>query len=103
MKSVARIALFFILVCAAVWAQAVITSNITGTVADASGLAVPGSEVKVTQSETGFVRTVTTGADGGYLITNLPVGPYQLQVTKQGFSTYTQTGIVLQVNSNPTI
>src|SRR5579871_6761049 len=103
MKSAARSVLFFLFVCAAAWAQAVITSNVTGTVTDSSGLAVPGAEVKVTQSETGFIRTVTSGADGGYLITNLPVGPYQLQVTKQGFSTYSQTGIVLQVNSNPTI
>jgi hypothetical protein len=43
-------------------------------------------------------RTVTTDADGGYTFPNLPVGPYQLQVRKQGFSAYVQTGIVLQVN-----
>src|SRR5579871_6807768 len=98
-----RVILCSLLTCALVWAQATVTSNITGTVTDASGLAVPGAEVQVTQTETGLVRTVASGADGGYLVTNLPVGPYRLQVTKQGFSTYAQSGIVLQVNSNPTI
>ena len=34
---------------------------------------------------------------------NLPIGPYRLEVTKSGFSTYVQTGIVLQVATNPTV
>ena len=34
---------------------------------------------------------------------NLPVGPYQLKVVLQGFNTYVQDGIVLQVSTNPTI
>ena len=61
------------------------------------------ARVTVTQTATGASRTVTTDADGGYSFPNLPVGPYQLQVRKQGFSAYVQTGIVLQVNVNPTI
>src|ERR1700676_5454501 len=88
--------------CALVWAQNITTANISGTVQDSTGLAVPGAEVKATQTETGLVRTVTSGADGGYILTNLPVGPYQLEVSKDGFSKYVQSGIVLQVGSNPT-
>jgi hypothetical protein len=34
---------------------------------------------------------------------NLPVGPYQLKVAMDGFNTLVQDGIVLQVNSNPTL
>ena len=89
--------------CATLWGQAISTSQINGTVRDSTGLAVPGSEVKATQTETGLVRTVTSGADGGYTITNLPVGPYQVEVSKEGFSKYVQSGIVLQVGSNPTV
>ena len=44
-----------------------------------------------------------TGADGAYVFPNLPVGPYRLKVVLQGFNTYVQEGIVLQVNTNPTI
>ena len=37
------------------------------------------------------------------MLPNLPVGPYQLKVALQGFNTYVQDGIVLQVSSNPQI
>ena len=37
------------------------------------------------------------------MIAELPVGPYRLEVSKEGFSTYVRTGIVLQVATNPTI
>src|SRR5215469_14643750 len=86
----------------ALWAQ-VSTAQIQGTVQDSSGLAVQGAEVRATQTETGAVRTVMTSADGGYVFADLAIGPYQLEVTKAGFAKYVQTGIVLQVASNPTI
>src|SRR5207244_1444475 len=38
-----------------------------------------------------------------YTIPNLPVGPYRLQASSQGFSAYVQDGIILRVNSNPVI
>src|ERR1700719_2850601 len=82
--------------CTAIWAQNITTANISGVVQDSTGLAVPGAEIKATQTETGLVRTVMSGADGAYLLTNLPIGPYQLQVSKEGFSTYVQSNIVLQ-------
>ncbi|HEV3331030.1 MAG TPA: TonB-dependent receptor [Bryobacteraceae bacterium] len=86
---------------AAVWAQS--TAQINGTVRDASGLAVPDASVKVTQTATGAVRVVTSGADGEYVLANLPIGPYILEVTKDGFSKYVQSGIVLQVDTNPSV
>ncbi len=97
----ATFALLFSLACAALWAQG--TSQIQGIVSDATGAAVPGAEVKVTQTDTSFTRIVTTGADGVYALPSLPVGPYRIEVSKQGFTTYVQTGIVLQVNTSPTI
>lgn len=89
--------------CAGVMAQATSGSQISGTVQDESGGAVAGAEITVTQTATGLTRTVTSDAEGSYAFPNLPVGPYQLQIKKQGFSTYVQSGIVLQVNVNPTI
>src|ERR1043165_3183745 len=85
----------------AIWGQA--TSQIAGTVRDQAGLAGPGAEIKVTQTATGAVRTGSTGADGGFVFASLPIGPYLLEVTKSGFVRYVQSGIVLQVDSNPTI
>ena len=79
------------------------TAQIQGTVRDASGAAVPGADVKATQTATGVARATTTGTDGGYVLANLPLGPYQLEVTKEGFSKYAQTGIELGVDDSPTI
>jgi hypothetical protein len=78
-------------------------SQISGTVKDPSGALLPGVEVRVTQTETGATRTALTNDTGSYTIPNLSVGSYRLEASLAGFSTYVQTGIVLQVNSNPTI
>jgi hypothetical protein len=87
--------------CASLWAQG--TSQIQGVVRDATGLSVPGAEVKATQTDTGIARSITSGTDGVYVLANLPIGPYRLEVGKTGFATFVQTGITLQVNSNPTV
>ena len=87
----------------AIWAQAVSTSQVTGTIQDVSGAAIPGAQVKLVQTETGAVRTVVTTADGSYLFASLVIGPYRMEVSKDGFATYVQTGIILNVNTNPTI
>ena len=89
-----------LLASAAMWAQ---TAQINGIVKDSSGLAIPGSEIKVTQTATGVVRTTTSGNDGLYVLPNLPTGPYLLEVTKEGFTKYVQSGIVLQVDTSPTV
>jgi hypothetical protein len=87
--------------CAVAWAQA--TSQIGGVIRDATGSGVPGAEIKVTQTATNLVRTATSDAAGEYVLPNLPIGPYQLEVRKEGFTRYLQSGIVLQVDSNPAI
>src|SRR5688572_17146126 len=83
------------------WAQA--TAQLGGTVRDESGAVLPGVTVVATQTDTGFSRTVVTESSGAYVITNLPTGPYRLEVSLQGFRSYVQTGIVLQVGGSPTI
>ena len=86
---------------AALYGQA--TSQIQGVVRDETGSVVPAAEIKATQTETNVTRTTTTGSDGTYVLANLAIGPYRLEISKQGFSTYVQTGIVLQVASSPTV
>jgi hypothetical protein len=93
--------LFTILSCGALFAQAV--SQISGTVTDQSGAVVPGVEVTATQTDTGVKRTATSGATGEFVLPNLQIGPYRLEAAKAGFRAYVQTGIQLQVSSNPVI
>ena len=103
MLTLARVILVSLLACAVGWGQATSTAQISGTVRDSTGLAVPGAEVKATQTATGAVRTATSGADGSYVLPNLPIGPYQFEVSKDGFTKYVQSNIILQVNGNPTL
>src|ERR1700730_3075333 len=100
MHSIRRVVFALLFTSVAMWAQ---TAQINGIVKDSSGLAIPGAAIKATQTATGVVRTTTSGTDGGYVLPNLPIGPYLVEVTKEGFSKYAQTGIVLQVDTNPTV
>src|SRR5258708_5520031 len=72
------------------------TAQINGIVRDSSGLGIPGAEVKATQTATDAVRSVNTGPDGSYVLTNLPIGPYRLEVSKEGFQTIRADGEVGQ-------
>src|SRR5215469_9339745 len=100
MGSFARFSCLVYLSSAALFAQ---TSQINGIVKDSSGAAVPGAAIKATQTATGVVRTTTSGADGGYVLPTLPIGPYLLEVTKDGFNKFAQSGIVLQVDTASTV
>ena len=84
-------------------AQQTASAQVSGVVQEPSGAAVPNAEIRLKQLETGLQRTVTSGADGSYTAPYLPVGPYRLEVSAQGFTVYVQTGIVLQIDSNPVI
>ena len=101
MKIFFSVTLVFLIACANLWAQA--TAQINGRVQDASGSVVPSAEVRATQTQTNVVRTTATEPDGSFVLTNLRIGPYRLEVSKEGFATYVQSGIVLQVSSSPTV
>lgn len=94
-------AVALLLFAAVALAQA--TAELNGRVTDESGAVLPGVTVTATQTDTGFTRAVVTDGNGGYVISNLPTGPYRLEVALQGFRTYIQTGLVLQVAATPTI
>src|SRR3954454_13855461 len=102
-RSIVGAALVWLLAAGTGWPQAVAGSQVSGVIKDSSGGVLPGVEVTITKTDTGTLRTVFTGTDGAYVFPNLPVGPYRLKVALQGFNTYVQEGIVLQVNTNPTI
>ena len=84
-------------------AAAQTTAQINGTVVDESGAALPGVTVTALHTDTGFRRDTVSDTTGSYTLTNLPIGPYRLEASLTGFRAYVQTGIVLQVNSNPLI
>ena len=81
-------------------AQAVANAQIHGVVTDSSGAVVKDAQIKATQTDTGQARTTVSDSDGSYVLPNLPVGPYHLQVTSPAFKSFVQTGIILQVGNN---
>jgi hypothetical protein len=88
------------IVAPSVVAAQVSTGQISGRVTDTSGAVLPGVSVTATQTDTQAVRTTVTNEVGVFALANLPVGPYKVEASLQGFQTFIQSGITIQVNSN---
>src|SRR2546423_11340372 len=67
--------------------------GINGIVTDQAGAVVAGSEVRVTNEETGVGYTTTTSTAGGYSFQDLPLGNYAITVSQSGFSTVKVAGV----------
>ena len=65
------------------------SGRLIGSVLDASGAAVSGATVVVTDNQTGKERTITTGSDGNYQVSQLEFGTYTVKITASGFKTFT--------------
>ncbi|MFB3825324.1 MAG: carboxypeptidase regulatory-like domain-containing protein [Bryobacteraceae bacterium] len=83
---------------ASLHAQAV-TGSLLGTVTDASGGAVPGAKVTITETNTGIARTAQTNESGNYAFPALEPGVYRVAVEHTGFRTAVKDGINLLVNT----
>ncbi len=68
-------------------AQVNATGSLIGTVTDASGAAVPDTDLKAVQKSTGMTRETKSGENGVYRFDLLPAGIYDLTATKPGFGT----------------
>jgi len=97
------LALFILLLTSTIALAQLSTAQLSGRVTDESGAVLPGVTVTATQTDTGFVRSDVTDGSGAYILSNLPTGPYRLEAALQGFRTYVQTGIVLQVAGSPVV
>src|SRR5713101_3039067 len=72
-------------------------ATINGLVLDPSGAAIAGAEIIVVNDATSVQHEATTSSAGIYVVTNLPPGPYRIQVAKIGFKTLIKPDIVLNV------
>ncbi|HWB33363.1 MAG TPA: carboxypeptidase regulatory-like domain-containing protein [Acidobacteriaceae bacterium] len=76
------------------------TGSISGTIEDSTGATVSGATVTLTNNATQVKRTAITEKQGLYSFPNIDIGTYTLTVTQQGFKTYTQSNIILEVGSS---
>lgn len=74
------------------------TGTVEGTVTDSSGAVIPQCHIVVRELQTNSERATDSGDDGYFAIPLLPTGNYELDVTKQGFKTYTRSPLHLDVN-----
>ena len=73
------------------------SGQISGSVVDPNGEAVPEATVTAVQVGTNVERTITTSSDGLYTITDLAIGTYRLTVTKSGFKSAITQNVTVNV------
>jgi hypothetical protein len=76
---------------------------LTGSITDSSGAAVPGAEVRVTNSATNLATVSQSTNSGDFTVPSLPVGTYQVRVEKQGFKAAVRTGLILSAGATVTM
>ncbi len=95
--------LCFALVCAlasTVSAHAqILYGSLVGSVHDSSGFAMPSVKLVLKNTETGQTREGQSNASGAFSFPTLLPGPYELTLSREGFKTQREQGIVIVVNN----
>ncbi|MFN7993475.1 MAG: TonB-dependent receptor [Bryobacteraceae bacterium] len=79
------------------FAQIANEGAVLGVVTDSTGAAVAGAQVTVENLDTRFTKVVTTSAEGSFEVLALPIGPYTVSVSLQGFKTWKVARLVLNI------
>ena len=74
------------LVAGLLCAQSNLNQQISGTVTDSSGAALPNTTVTVLNQDTGLTRTTKSNGTGHYVFPDLPTGKYRVSGELPGFS-----------------
>jgi len=85
------------------FSAAQVSASLSGIITDPSGAAVSAASVTAKNLDTGMSRTVPTGQGGRYRFFALPVGPYEIRVTKDGFAEGIRSGVRLVVGQDATV
>ncbi len=84
-------------------AQTSTAGTLAGQVVDEQNAAIPGAEVKATDTSTNTPLTTTTNNDGRYVFSALPPGTYNISISKQGFASYQVNSQHVQIGQSLTI
>jgi len=90
------VSLLFLLAASVLMAQ-IPTATILGIVTDSTGGTVPDARLTARNVDTGQTRTATSGSDGSFRFSALPVGRYEVRAEKTGFQTNVRSGLTLDV------
>ncbi len=73
--------------------------GIRGVISDSSGGVISGAKVSARNLGTSETREVTSEADGGYLVLELPAGEYEVSAIAPGFQVYRLPRVVVSVGA----
>ena len=73
--------------------------TIQGVVTDPAGAVIAGAQVTIINNANNDTRTATTNGEGGYVVTALPPGTYEVHVKQGSFAEYVAKGVELHVSS----
>ena len=71
-------------------------ATIVGTVMDPTGAAVSSASILITNIDTGITRTITTAADGQYVVPDLHIGHYLVRAKATGFKLAERRDLLLR-------
>jgi len=77
-----------------------VSAKLSGVITDPSGAAVSGATVTGKSVDTGVSRAASTDSSGRYTFFALPVGLYEVRVTKDGFAEGIRSGLRLAVGQD---
>jgi hypothetical protein len=92
-----------LLVPSVLLSQGETTSAIVGQVTDATGAAIPGARVSITNHETGFQRSAITDDQGRFDFPQLKPGTYSVKVTADGFDPREDDNVVSGLGQKQTV
>ncbi|MDP9227418.1 MAG: carboxypeptidase-like regulatory domain-containing protein, partial [Actinomycetota bacterium] len=73
--------------------------SVVGDVKDATGGALPGATLVITNTDRGLSREAVTDAAGHFTFSNLPAGVYGLKARQQGFKGFEQKEVTVTINA----
>jgi hypothetical protein len=95
-RAPALVVLFLISYSSVLRAQST-NASITGRVTDPSKALIADAKITAINTATNFRYETTTNASGEYYLTNLPPGPYRLEIEKPGFKKLIKPDVTLHV------
>ena len=96
-KTLAAIAVGSVLMMSAPAAMAADTSIVKGHIVNSDGAKVSNATITLKHKTKGLVYTVETNAKGDYFLRNVPVGEYDVSITKDGFVKTQESGVRVSI------
>src|SRR3984957_8848295 len=84
-------------------AQSVTSGDVTGTVTDPTGAAVPNATVTLVNVNTNASQSATTGNEGNYRFAFITPGTYKVRVSASGFQSQDRPGIIVSAGQPTTV